>query len=160
MRNIMSCKLMNTVSILRFLLFSVALMVALFMGSSCNPESLKDDADDFVGTYNASVVENVRWGSDSGSLTSTGTFFISKVSATRVKASGYINTYGEVNGKTIYFESMTNTGSDGTITTVFQQGIMNGSVLTFSTTSGGQLKYNGKMYPYSATSSWTCIRQQ
>ena len=61
--------------------------------------------------------------------------------------------------KTVYFESMTNPDSEGTITTVFQQGIRNGNVLTFSTSSSGQLKYNGKMYPYSATSSWSCIRQ-
>ena len=148
--NHISCRLLTATSILGLALFAI----------SCSPEALKDDADDFVGTYKASVIENVRWGSDSGTLTPTGTFYISKVSANRVQVTGYINTYGEVNGKTVYFESMYDSDSEGYITTVFQQGILNGNVLTFSTTSTGQLKYNGKMYPYSATSSWTAIRQQ
>ena len=151
---------MSITSITRSSVYAVLLMAVFFIAYSCSPESLKDDADDFVGTYKASVIENVRWGSDSGTLTPTGTIYISKVSANRVKVSGYINTYGEVNGKTVYFESMYDSDSEGHITTVFQQGILNGNVLTFSTTSTGQLKYNGKMYPYSATSSWTAIRQQ
>ncbi|MBR5384846.1 MAG: hypothetical protein IK143_03110 [Bacteroidales bacterium] len=148
--NHISCRLLTATSIFGLALFAI----------SCSPEALKDDADDFVGIYKASVIENVRWGSDSGTLTPTGTFYISKVSANRVQVTGYINTYGEVNGKTVYFESMYDSDSEGYITTVFQQGILNGNVLTFSTTSTGQLKYNGKMYPYSATSSWTAIRQQ
>ena len=141
-------------------LIAASIFLSAFFAISCSPDALKDDADDFVGTYKASVIENVRWGSDSGTLTPTGTFYISKVSANRVIVTGYINTYGEVNGKTVYFESMYSSDSEGYITTVFQQGILNGNVLTFSTTSTGQLKYNGKMYPYSATSSWTAIRQQ
>lgn len=141
-------------------LIAASIFLSAFFAISCSPDALKDDADDFVGTYKASVIENVRWGSDSGTLTPTGTFYISKVSANRVQVTGYINTYGEVNGKTVYFESMYDSDSEGYITTVFQQGILNGNVLTFSTTSTGQLKYNGKMYPYSATSSWTAIRQQ
>ena len=156
----MTCKIMRLSSISRSSISAFVMSAVLFMAYSCSPESLKDDADDFIGTYKASVIENVRWGADSGTLTPTGTFFISKVSATRVKVSGYIDTYGEVNGKTVYFESMYNSDSEGYITTVFQQGILNGNVLTFSTTSTGQLKYNGTMYPYSATSSWTAIKQQ
>lgn len=148
--NHISRRLLTATSIFGLALFAI----------SCSLEALKDDSDDFVGTYKASVIENVRWGSDSGTLTPTGTFYISKVSANRVQVTGYINTYGEVNGKTVYFESMYDSDSEGYITTVFQQGILNGNVLTFSTTSTGQLKYNGKMYPYSATSSWTAIRQQ
>lgn len=144
----------------RHLLTATSIFGLALFAISCSLEALKDDSDDFVGTYKASVIENVRWGSDSGTLTPTGTFYISKVSANRVQVTGYINTYGEVNGKTVYFESMYDSDSEGYITTVFQQGILNGNVLTFSTTSSGQLKYNGKMYPYSATSSWTAIRQQ
>lgn len=52
--------------------------------------------------YHYALDENDRWGSDSGTLTPTGTFYISKVSANRVQVTGYINTYGEVNGKTVY----------------------------------------------------------
>lgn len=137
---------------------AAVLIAASFLTTSCNKTSLKDDADDFVGTYNASIIENVRWGNDTGTLTPKGSFIITKVSAKRVKVSGYISTFGEVNGKTVYFESITNTDSAGTTTTVFQQGILNGNVLTFSSTSTGQLKYNGIMYPYSATSSWTAVK--
>ena len=116
-------------------LIAASIILSAFFAISCSPDALKDDADDFVGTYKASVIENVRWGSDSGTLTPTGTFYISKVSANRVKVTGYINTYGEVSGKTAYFESMYSSDSEGYITTVFQQGILNGNVLTFSTTS-------------------------
>ena len=151
---------MSFFPISRLSFFAFAVITASFLTNSCSPDALKDDADDFVGTYKASVIENVRWGSDGGTLTPTGTFFITKVSASRVKVSGYIDTYGEVNGKTVYFESMYNSDLEGYITTVFQQGILNGNVLTFSTTSTGQLKYNGILYPYSATSSWTAIKQQ
>lgn len=151
---------MSIIHISRRQLIATSIFLSALFAISCSPDALKDDADNFVGTYKASVIENVRWGSDSGTLTPTGTFYISKVSANRVKVTGYINTYGEVNGKTVYFESMYSSDSEGYITTVFQQGILNGNVLTFSTTSTGQLKYNGKMYPYSATSSWTAIRQQ
>ena len=150
---------MRILSISKLPLLTLTVIAFSFLANSCSPDSFKDDADDFVGTYKASVIENVRWGSDGGTLTPTGTFYISKVSASRVKVSGYIDTYGEVNGKTVYFESMYDSDSEGYITTVFQQGILNGNVLTFSTTSTGQLKYNGKMYPYSASSSWTAIKQ-
>jgi hypothetical protein len=137
----------------------LTVMVACSLVLSCKQEPLKDDADAFVGTYKASVIENFRWGSDSGILTPTGTFIITKVSATRVKASGFISAYGEVDGKIVYFEPVSSTDSEGTITTVFQQGVLKGKVLTFSMVSTGQLKYNGRMYPYSATSSATCIKQ-
>ena len=151
---------MRVFSISRLSFFAFTVIAASILTNSCSPEAFKDDADDFVGTYKASVIDNVHWGSDGGTLTPTGTFYISKVSASRVKVSGYIDTYGEVNGKTVYFESMYNSDSEGNMTTVFQQGILNGNVLTFSTTSTGQLKYNGILYPFSATSSWTAIKQQ
>ena len=149
-----------SISFLSRLSFSVIVMMAVTLSFfSCSPESLEDDADDFVGTYNASVIENVRWGASSGTLTSTGTFVISKVSANRVKASGYIETYGEVVGNTVYFESEYDSDSNGYLTTVYQQGVLRGNVLTFSTTMTGQLKDNGKLYPFNATCSWTAIKQ-
>lgn len=132
---------MKNQSIVRIIKAIALVVITLFSILSCAKKPLEDSAEDFVGEYKASVIDNVRWGSDSGTLTGTGTFYISKVSSSRVKVSGYINTYGEVNGKMIYFESITNTDSEGTITTVFQQGILNGNVMTFSSTSTGQLSY-------------------
>ena len=80
----------------RFLLTPFNILVLLCLSSiSCNKEIPHDDADDFVGTYKASVIDNVRWGGDSGTVTDTGTIYITKLSATRVKALGYINTDGE-----------------------------------------------------------------
>lgn len=113
-----------SISKLPFLTFTV--IAFSFLANSCSPDSFKDDADDFVGTYKASVIENVRWGSDGGTLTPTGTFYISKVSASRVKVSGYIDTYGEVNGKTVYFESMYDSDSEGYITTQGGQSLPGG----------------------------------
>lgn len=146
---------MSIFPILRSFAFSVVLMPVLLIAFSCNPDSMKDDADAFVGTYKASAIEYFRWGADSGTLTPMGTIYISKVSSNRIKVSGYLDTYGEVSGKTVYFESTYNSDSAGYLTTVFQQGILSGNVLTFSTTSTGQLKN----YPYSATASWAAIRE-
>ena len=138
----------------------LSLLLTLFavfcVFSSC---VFDDDADAFVGTYNVSVIENIRWGNDSGTTTPTGSFMISKVSASKVKVSGFIDTYGEVSGQTIFFESVFDSASEGSLTTVFQPGFLNGNVLTFSSTSTGQLKYNGRLYPYSSTGSWTAIKQ-
>ena len=54
-----------------------------FMFSSCSKDentSTDNCADRFVGTYAVSVIEQVVWGNDSGTLTDTGTLIISKIS--------------------------------------------------------------------------------
>ncbi len=131
-------------------------LTCLFIGSSCTKEN---NADAFVGIYNVSVVENVTWGNSSGTLTDSGVLSITKVSGSRVKLSGFISTYGEVTGSSIYLESSTASDASGTITTVFGTGILSGNVLSLSATSTGQLKSNGVFYPFTSFDRFTCIKQ-
>ncbi len=139
-------------SILLFTISSVLL--------SCSGTLNKvDDADAFVGTYNVSVVEQVVWGNDSGTLTNTGTLMITKISANRVQTSGFFRTQGEVMGKTVYFEAMHSSDSEGYTDDVFGPGTLNGNVLTVTGNSTGQLRYNGILYPYRRTASITAIKQ-
>ena len=135
-------------------------LLSTFLLYSCSGILDKeDDADAFVGTYNVSVVEHVVWGNDSGTLTNTGTLMITKLSATRVQTSGFFRTQGEVTGKTVYFEAMHSSDSEGYTDDVFGPGTLNGNVLTVTGNSTGQLKYNGKLYPYRRTAEITAIKQ-
>jgi len=136
------------------LLASCILFVAF--ATSC---SKKDNAEDFVGRYNVSTIENVTWGNDSGSVTDAGVLTITKISKNRVKTSGYFSTEGEINGNNVYFESMSASDSYGHTTTVFGTGTLNGNVLIFTCTTSGQLAYQGVMYPYYSNAQMTCIRQ-
>lgn len=140
----------------RIILATFMCLACLFLGNSCNKE---DYADDYVGIYNVSVVENVTWGNSSGTLTDSGVLSITKVSGSRVKLSGFISTYGEVTGSSIYLESSTASDASGTITTVFGTGILSGNVLSLSATSTGQLKSNGVFYPFTSFDRFTCIKQ-
>ena len=128
--------------------------------SSCSGKLVKeDDADAFVGVYNVSVVEHVVWGNDSGTLTNTGTLTITKVSANRIQTNGFFKTQGEVTGKTVYFEAMHTSDSEGYTDDVFGPGTLNGNVLTVTGNSTGQLKYNGVLYPYRRTAEITAIKK-
>lgn len=140
----------------RIILATFMCLTCLFIGSSCTKEN---NADAFVGIYNVSVVENVTWGNSSGTLTDSGVLSITKVSGSRVKLSGFISTYGEVTGSSIYLESSTASDASGTITTVFGTGILSGNVLSLSATSTGQLKSNGVFYPFTSFDRFTCIKQ-
>ena len=136
----------------------LATMGTIFL--SCSGTLINvDDADAFVGTYNVSVVEQVVWGNDSGTLTNTGTLIITKISANRVQTSGFFRTQGEVTGKTVYFEAMHTSDSEGYTDDVFGPGTLNGNVLTVTGNSTGQLRYNGILYPYRRTASITAIKQ-
>lgn len=131
-----------------------------FLFPACNGTlDSVDDADAFVGTYNVSVVEHVVWGGDSGTLTNTGTLVITKISANRVQTSGFFRTQGEVTGKTVYFEAMHSSDSEGYMDDVFGPGNLNGNVLTVTGNTTGQLKYNGVLYPYRRTAEITAIKQ-
>lgn len=140
----------------RIILATFVCLTCLFLGNSCTKEN---NADAFVGIYNVSVVENVTWGNSSGTLTDSGVLSITKVSGSRVKLSGFISTYGEVTGSSIYLESSTASDASGTITTVFGTGILSGNVLSLSATSTGQLKNNGVFYPFSSFDRFTCVKQ-
>lgn len=143
----------------RFIFKELLVIILIVSNIACVKEK-SGDADAFVGTYNVSTIENVVWGSGSGTLADNGILYISKISSTRVKASGYFNTEGEVVGKSLYLNSKTDSDpSFGTITTSFSEGILNGNVLTISTVSSGQLGENGVLYPYRATAQHTCIKQ-
>ena len=134
----------------------IALTVATIILTSCTKTN---NADVFVGLYNVSTIENITWGNDSGTLTDNGSFVITKLSSSRIQVSGYINTFGEINGNKLYLESYTTSDSNGTLTIVFETGTLDGNVLILPSTTTGQLKHQGIFYPYRATTKMTCIKQ-
>ena len=73
--------------------------------------SEQNDADNLIGTYSVSTVQNVIWGNASTTLTDHGVLRITKISASCVQLSGYFNTTGKVVGSNIYLKSYTD--SDG-----------------------------------------------
>ena len=140
-----------------FPFFLVALVVLAFI--SCSKESPSDDADAFVGTYSVSVVEHVVWGTASATLTDTGTLKTIKISSNRVQTSGYFRTQGEVVGNIVYFEAMHSSDSEGYLDDVFGPATLSGNVITVTGNTTGQLKDNGKLYPYRRTAELTMIRK-
>ena len=136
-----------------------SVIISLLSVVSCSKMASEDPADAFVGEYNVSVVENVVWGSDSGTINDNGVIYIYKVSSDRIRVSGYIGTEGSVVGSSVYFEGTYSSDSSGHITTSFGVGILSGNVLTFTANQTGQLAYNGVMYPFRCTASFTAIKQ-
>lgn len=134
----------------------LSFVVLLTIATSC---SKANNADAFVGQYAVSTIENVTWGNDSGTLTDNGIFTITKLSSSRIQVSGYINTFGEVIGNSLYLESYTTSDSSGELTIVFETGVLKGNVLTLQSTTTGQLKYHGVLYPFYSTARMTCIKQ-
>ena len=132
----------------------ILLMLCVGLNTACTKIE-NDEADAFVGTYTVSTVENVTWGGSSGMITDSGVLSISKLSANRVKISGYFNTYGNVIGSSIYLDSYTSADYTGTSTIVFGVGILEGNVITLTSTMNGVL--DG--YSFFATASHTCIKQ-
>ena len=142
----------------KFLAFC-SVIISLLSIFSCSKMASEDSADAFVGEYNVSVVENVVWGSDSGTFNDNGVIYISKVSSDRIRVCGYITTEGSVVGSSVYFEGTSSSDSSGYITTSFGVGNLSGNVLTFTANQTGQLAYNGVMYPFRCTASFTAIKQ-
>lgn len=139
---------------------TIAILLTVVLSfSTCTKTTIEDDADKFVGVYSVSVVQNVTWGSSSGTLTDSGTIMITKISSNQVQVSGYFNTQGRVSGNNIYLNSTTESDSSGSITTVFGIGIYNGGVITLTGTSSGWLGSNGVQYTYSSTGRFTAIKQ-
>lgn len=135
----------------------IALTLCVVLNTACTKE---DDADAFVGTYSVSTIQNATWGGSSATLTDNGVLRITKVSATRVQTTGYFSTFGEIVGSNIYLESKTETDSNGSLTIVFGVGVLNGNVLTLSSTMSGRLGENGVYYPFYSTAQHTCIKQE
>lgn len=143
----------------RVVFYLFILAGAILLNSCSKIES--DDAETFVGTYNVSVIENVVWGNDSGTLNDNGTIVISKLSANRVSVRGYISTEGEVNGSSLFLEGTSFSDSYGYLTVSFGEGTLSGNVLTFSAVQTGQLSTtpNGTRYPFRNVSYFTAIKQ-
>ena len=139
---------------MRKYILGILLLVCVGLNTACTKIG-DDEADAFVGTYTVSTVENVTWGGSSGIITDNGVLRISKLSANRVKVSGYFDTYGNVIGSSIYMDSYTSSDYTGTSTIVFGVGVLNGNVLTLTSTMNGVL--DG--YSFFATASHTCIKQ-
>lgn len=138
---------------------TILLSLAGLLFISCSKDSIKDDADAFVGTYSVSTIEQVVWGSASATLTDTGTITITKISSNRIQTNGFFSTQGEVVGKTVYFEAMHSSDSAGYLDDVFGPATLSGNVITVTGNTTGQLKDNGKLYPYRRTSQITMIRK-
>lgn len=138
-----------------FRIMVLALCVAL--NTACSKE---DDADAFVGKYTVSDIENSTCAGMSHTNTLTGTLYIQKVSSNRVQTSGWFNTFGEVVGNSVYFESCSTVDSDMSLTNAFGVGSLNGTVLTFTTTTTGMMKLSGSWYSYTSIGQHTCIKQQ
>ena len=133
-----------------------AFALLLMVFTSCSKDG---GVDAFVGRYSVSTVENVTWGGSSGTITDNGTLTITKVSSNQVQTTGYFNTFGKVVGTKLYLESKTTTDSSGTLTIVFGTGVLDGEVLTLTSTMSGKLASNGVLYPFNATAQHTCIKQ-
>ena len=143
----------------RVVFYLFILAGAILLNSCSKIES--DDAATFVGTYNVSVIENVVWGNDSGTLNDNGTIVRSKLSANRVSVRGYISTEGKVNGSSLFLEGTSFSDSYGYLTVSFGEGTLSGNVLTFSAVQTGQLSTtsNGTRYPFRNVSYFTAIKQ-
>ncbi len=143
--------------------FFIACILLGFTLISCEKtKELEDDADAFVGTYSASVVDHVVWGYDSGTINNNGTLTIKKISSTKVQVYGMgIYTTGEVSGSMIQLEGTYASDSAGYFTTSFGMGYLSGNILRFTANRTGKLasSSNGVLYPYRSTLDYTAIKQ-
>lgn len=121
--------------------------------------SEQNDADNLIGTYSVSTVQNVTLGNASTTLTDHGVLRITKISASCVQLSGYFNTTGKVVGSNIYLKSYTDSDANGTSTIEFGVGTLDGDVLTITSSQSGQLGQNGVYYPFHSTGKHTCVKQ-
>ena len=146
---------------MRRLLYLFFASVVLTTLVSCSKEFAKaEDADAFVGTYRVTIVENVVWGGDSGTLNDNGTLRLEKISANKVQIiSNFIYEQADVAGNMIYIPGDTFSDSAGYYTRSYSSGILSGNVLTFTRYHTGQLASYGVLYPYRSTAQFTAIKQ-
>lgn len=132
------------------------LLLIIILITACKKQ---DDADAFIGTYSVSTTLTSTWAGMSHTNALSGTMDITKISANRVHTTGWISTFGEIVGNTIYFESYDYSEPEFTVTCVFGPGALNGNILTFNCTESGQIQSFGNWYNYYSTSQHTCIKQ-
>lgn len=135
----------------------LSILFSVFLCFSC--ENLTEsDTDAFIGTYSVSTIEEVSVPSSNyyRTYTNTYTLIIEKVSTSKVHAYNYFDTYGEVTGDKVYFESFT---SSAGMTTVFGAGTLSGNILTWTAVSTGEWTNNGISYPAKITYTFTGIKQ-
>ncbi len=132
------------------------LLLIIILITACKKQ---DDADAFIGTYSVSTTLTSTWAGMSHTNALSGTMDITKITANRVHTTGWISTFGEIVGNTIYFESYDYSEPDFTVTCVFAPGVLNGNVLTFNCTESGRIQSFGNWYNYYSTSQHTCIKQ-
>ena len=147
------------VNTMKHLFYFVLFLCFALLNSCSNDNTEIDDADAFVGVYSVSVIENVVWGSGSGTINDNGMIRITKLSANRVQINGYIDTQAEISGTYIFLEGGKYSDSSGYFTTSYGRGTLDGNVLTFTANQTGQLASNGVLYPYRNTSYFTAIRK-
>lgn len=135
-----------------------ALIISFMLLFSCSKESKEENADKFVGTYSISATEYVTWGSASGTLSNTGTLYISKKTESSVSTNGFFSTNGSITESTIYFEGFNTSDATGYITYTFSPATLNGNVMFFTVYASGRLADNGVSYPYRMTSNVTAIK--
>ena len=124
------------------------LLVFLSTLCSCNKYSLYDPADIFVGTYTFTDNYYVKWGNDSKTITSSGSFKLTKISSNQVQMTGAWNTTGTISGNEIFFQSCIDGDTNGYITYIFGTGTLYKTQLNFTYSGSGSLKYNnGITYP-------------
>lgn len=144
---------------------SLLIAIGALSLSSCSKDentstdNCADRADRFVGTYAVSVIEQVVWGNDSGTLTDTGTLIISKISDEQVQAKGFFDYVGEIANYCIYFESIRSSDSAGYMTTSFGPATLSGNVLTMTAVSTGKIGQNGVLYPFRSNQKITGVKR-
>lgn len=137
----------------------IVLLVILTFFSSCIKTVREDPADRFVGHYQ--YVDNyyVRWGGDSKSSSLSGSFSLTKISATEVQMSGPWTTLGVVSGNTVSFGACPQTDSDGYINYTFGVANLIGNQLTFSYVGVGSQRFtNGISYPWESAGNVTATK--
>lgn len=120
---------------------------------SCSKEDFVTNS--FIGTYSISVIQNVVWGNDSGTINDNGTLHITMISNNKVQLKGYITTQGVIRGKALYLEGNKVSDKEGNITTSYGVATLDGNILTFTAYQTGELSG----YSYRNTSYFTAIKQ-
>lgn len=148
---------MTTRSIRKPFTLLIATIAALALALSC---SKRDDAQAFVGNYTVNIMESMTMFGQTKINYYNGRLVISKVSPTRVKVSGYLNTYGDVNGNTIYLEPTSDRTSDSSMDTVFEPGKLSFNVISFESMTVGQISNGRTTASMKAKGLWTAVKER
>ena len=136
----------------------ISSIICLVLLSSCAKDPSRESTKAFIGTYQASVVERVVWGSDSKTLNSNGVIIIEKTSPTTVRISGLINAQANIVGTMMYIQGGSVADAAGYYTCSYTPAFIVDNILTIERTHIGQLMSNGKFYDYQNIASFTAIK--